>query len=513
MMLSRLINRLNKKQRIISLILFVLVISMFIAVWFLIVRKPTYKVSFFPENGSKSFSVKVNAGTSLPAPNQPYLDGYEFQYWSEDGINEFDLSQIIESDHKLYAVYLKICNVVFLNDNAVYSTETVLQGNRVRTPKEPEKAGFSFDYWELDGSKYDFSSAVDKDLTLLAKYITRVPCTSIVITDEPFYVGTDDSLIPTVIIKPDNCTDKPVFKTDDPQVAAVNEDGSIIGISPGQTRLYVICGDMRAETSLICSEQVDYIELSDNVYNIAVGESVDIKATVEPSEASVYKLTYRVDDADVAFINDKGVITGRNGGTTRVTVSSANGRSTSATVNVNGAYLEVSGLPSSLYTTYSSSEEYKYPVKLLYTEWKDGTKTTDNACEGALLQCSIDAIRYENGFIYQCKPVDYTISSDIYFTFLTSKSNSSFVICEPSVAIKSAINLDNTGQTSYSVTSPGLSAELTMNCAGTWAVIDSSADIQFRSDSVSCSFIPGDSDIQLRFISNGGQSIDIKISK
>ena len=511
-MISKLINRMTKSQRIISVILFIAVVISFNVVWFLLIKHPSFDIEFYPENGTRSYTVKINSGSSLEEPNQPYLEGYEFQYWSEDKINRFDFSEPIQSNHKLYAVYLKICNITFISDNVVYGTDTVLEGNLLKTPQIPTKAGYAFEYWEFNGEQYDFSSKVHEDITLLAKFITRVPCSSLDVSNVPLYVSADDSVFPEIIIKPENCTDKPVLSVDDPLVAAVNDDGSVIGVNPGQTRLSVICGDEKTEVVLICAEPVDFIVLGDTVFNVNVGESVDVKATVVPEEASVYKLIYRVDDANVAFINDKGIITGRNGGSTRVTVSSSNGRSTSATINVNGSYLEATGLPSTLYTTYHSSNEKKYAVNLLYTEWKDGVKKIDNICEGALLQCSVDAIRFEDGYIYQSKAVDYTVSSELYFTFLTCKSNSSFVICEPQVGVKSVTNLEAKDATSYSANSQVIAAEIIMNCAGTWSIINSSTDIQFSSDSVSCSFIPGNSIISLRFVTNGGQSIDLEIS-
>lgn len=509
-MISELINKLTKKQRIISLILFIFVVLFFIFAWFFLIKKNTYKITYYPENGTKSYSVKINEGNHADIPTQPFIDGYEFQYWSEDRIHPFDFNQQIKSDHKLYAVYLKICNVAFICDGKEYSTDKVLEGNLLRTPTEPVKTGFSFNYWEFNGSKFDFSTPVKEDMTLLAKFVTRIPCQSISFSEDSIYVGTEESLPIDIKIEPAECTDKPVIHIDDKEIAAVNSDNTIIGIMPGQTRVTVTCGDHKSEAVLICAEEADYIVIDNDQFTIDVGESIDIKATVVPAEASVYRLRYSVEDSNIAFINEKGVITGRNGGTTKVTVTSSNGRSTSALVYVNGASLELSGLPSSFYTSYSP-DSTKYPVKLLYTEWKNGEKRTDTNCEGALLQCSIDAVTYKDGYIIQDKPVDFTMSSEIFFTYMTCKSNSSFIICEPTLEVKDTENLTKVPDLQYKANSSDIAAQITMNCSGTWSVIQGGSDISFSSDPVSCSFIPLNSEIILKFVSTGGQTLEIQI--
>ena len=509
-MITKLINRLTKKERIISMVIFIIIVILFVIAWFFYIKKPTYRITFYPENGSRHFSVKTSSNGFIEQPAQPYLDGYEFQYWSQDLINPFDFDMKVTESCKLYAVYLKICNVTFVCDNNVYSTDIVLQGNIVRTPTDPVKTGYSFDYWEYNGSEYNFSNPVNEDLMLLAKFVTRVPCTSVSFSEQTVYVGTEESVFIKTIIEPDNCTDKPVIHLDDKYIADINDDGSIIGINPGQTRISVTCGAYSSEALLICADQVDYIVLDNDQYVIGVGESVALKPTVEPAEASVYRLTYSVADANVAFINDKGIVTGRSGGTTKVTVTSSNGRSTSATVHVNGAYLELSGLPSSFYTTYQP-ESQKYPVRLIYTEWKNGVKTTDSKCEGALLQCSLDEITYENGYIIQSKPVDFTMSSELYFTFMTSKSNSCFVICEPNVEIQSTENLTLISDTQLKTKANSIASEITMNCSGTWSVLQGSSELQFNSDPVSCSFVSGNTELLFRFITSGGQILDISI--
>ena len=98
-MITKLINKLTKKQRIISTILLIFVVLFFIISWFFFIKKTTYKITFYPENGAKSITERINEGNHVDIPSQPFLDGYEFQYWSEDLSNPFDFNQRIISDH------------------------------------------------------------------------------------------------------------------------------------------------------------------------------------------------------------------------------------------------------------------------------------------------------------------------------------------------------------------------------------------------------------------------------
>ena len=62
-----------------------------------------------------------------------------------------------------------IYTVTFLNGDEEYSSSEVYYGDTVTKPEtDPEKTGYTFRWWNLNGTKYDFSSAVRKNLTLQA---------------------------------------------------------------------------------------------------------------------------------------------------------------------------------------------------------------------------------------------------------------------------------------------------------------------------------------------------------
>lgn len=57
------------------------------------------------------------------------------------------------------------------NGGTIIQDVSVKKGNKVKEPEAPEKRGYTFDGWYLDGKKYDFKSEVKGDITLVAKWI------------------------------------------------------------------------------------------------------------------------------------------------------------------------------------------------------------------------------------------------------------------------------------------------------------------------------------------------------
>lgn len=62
--------------------------------------------------------------------------------------------------------------VTFQADGAtnVPAPQTVAGGGVVSEPEPPVKSGYQFNYWELNGQQYDFSTPVTQDITLVANF-------------------------------------------------------------------------------------------------------------------------------------------------------------------------------------------------------------------------------------------------------------------------------------------------------------------------------------------------------
>lgn len=73
----------------------------------------------------------------------------------------------------LYAQWKQITHTVTFSDpdgNTSTPAQTVNDGATATAPQDPTRDGYTFDGWYLDGEKYDFSTPVTEDITLVAKW-------------------------------------------------------------------------------------------------------------------------------------------------------------------------------------------------------------------------------------------------------------------------------------------------------------------------------------------------------
>lgn len=56
------------------------------------------------------------------------------------------------------------------NGGSEVDPQTVNAGEKATKPADPTKDGFTFKYWTLDGAEYDFDTAVNSNITLVAKW-------------------------------------------------------------------------------------------------------------------------------------------------------------------------------------------------------------------------------------------------------------------------------------------------------------------------------------------------------
>lgn len=137
------------------------------------------------------YRAEVKGGTTVTLTAEQ-VDGLEFAGWFAPGEADpvsTDSSYQVPTDHNvaLEARYKRIGGdpivppaptkhtVTFMVDNEAVSTSEVVNGKTVAEPTAPKKEGYTFDGWFLGEKKYDFSTPVTEDLTLVAKFTKVAP--------------------------------------------------------------------------------------------------------------------------------------------------------------------------------------------------------------------------------------------------------------------------------------------------------------------------------------------------
>ena len=124
----------------------------------------------------------------------------------------------------------------------------------------------------------------------------------------------------------------------DPTIATVDDKGVVTGVKIGSTYAYVNGTDPNGNIfSKSC--RIDVVQMATGMkldsekYAVEVGKAQQIGYTLEPDKDSYMALSWSVIDPNVATVDDKGVVTGVNVGTTHVIVTGL-GVSATCTIEV-----------------------------------------------------------------------------------------------------------------------------------------------------------------------------------
>ena len=171
------------------------------------------------------------------------------------------------------------------------------------------------------------------------------PVTGIEITSdtESFEVQLGGSLKLSATVSPDEATDKSVtWSSSNKQVATMNQDGTVNVLSPGKTIITATAKDgsgAKAEQEITVTKAVnpvESIEITSNTgkFEVQLGESLTLSATVSPDEATDKSVTWSSSNKQVATMNQDGTVNLKKAGTTTITAASQDGSNVNGTIEL-----------------------------------------------------------------------------------------------------------------------------------------------------------------------------------
>ena len=130
-----------------------------------------YTVKFNTNGGNSISDQTIDYKGKVTKPNDPEKEGYKFLGWEYNG-NTYDFDTEITSDITLTAIWKKYYTVSFDLDDGTGSINSVnvVEGNKLEKPSDPEKEGYIFTGWTLNGNIYDFDTKITSDITLKATW-------------------------------------------------------------------------------------------------------------------------------------------------------------------------------------------------------------------------------------------------------------------------------------------------------------------------------------------------------
>ncbi len=176
---------------------------------------------------------------------------------------------------------------------------------------------------------------IEKTLIL---YVVE-PVTSISITGEESKVlPIGETYKITYEILPSNASNKNVkFTSSNSSIASVSENGTVTSKSTGTATITVttVDGSKTASITIYAGPHVESISINNTDSDLHVGDKVQIKVTISPSDASLQKFTYSTSNSEIASITEDGVVTALKTGQLRITVTTLDeGKSASVTFNI-----------------------------------------------------------------------------------------------------------------------------------------------------------------------------------
>ncbi|MDE7108100.1 MAG: InlB B-repeat-containing protein, partial [Clostridiales bacterium] len=122
-----------------------------------------------------SLTATVDYNGTVTKPADPTKDGYRFDGWykNEALTTAWDFeNEKVTADVTIYAKWTAVYTVTFDSNggSTVATIENVEHGSKITKPADPTKDGFTFTGWMLDGSAFDFDTAITANITLVATW-------------------------------------------------------------------------------------------------------------------------------------------------------------------------------------------------------------------------------------------------------------------------------------------------------------------------------------------------------
>ena len=174
-----------------------------------------YTITFNTGTDITIYPIVETEGQAIFEPNPPDRDGYRFDGWYLDG-ELFHFTVMPAMDIELTAHWSEFFTITFDTDggNTIPSV-SVVEGDSITLPKEPERDHYKFTGWNYGGESFDDVTMPSSDITLVA---TWTPASTIYFNVSVY----DRHLDETVDIQIESIVEvagQPVSPPDDPRYA------------------------------------------------------------------------------------------------------------------------------------------------------------------------------------------------------------------------------------------------------------------------------------------------------
>jgi len=170
----------------------------------------------------------------------------------------------------------------------------------------------------------DFGYTATCKITVLKQPPLVIDVTGVSLDESEVMLNIGESKQLKATVEPENATNKNVsWSTLDYKIATIDQNGLVTGKAQGETLVLVttVNGAIRDTCKIIVSAPVTGVSFRMGKMEVILGETQQLMATVFPLEALNRNVSWSSSNPDVAEIDDKGVVTAKASGLTRITVT------------------------------------------------------------------------------------------------------------------------------------------------------------------------------------------------
>ncbi len=153
------------------------------------------------------------------------------------------------------------------------------------------------------------------------------PVISIKLSKTSFTLEIAESKTIKATIKPSNATNKDLtWKSSNSLIARVSQSGKVTALKPGKVTITCTSEDgVKATCTVTCVIGVEGVELNKSSITLSKGKTKTLKATIEPSNATIKDVTWSSSDKSIATVDKNGKVTAVKKGTATITCKTKQG--------------------------------------------------------------------------------------------------------------------------------------------------------------------------------------------
>jgi uncharacterized protein YjdB len=169
---------------------------------------------------------------------------------------------------------------------------------------------------------YPQTFAEENDITFVA---LNTSATAIKLSKTDCNLGRGSTLQLTANITPADAADELTWTSTDDEIVTVDANGLLKGVKVGTASVVAMAGDVMETCNVTVYEKVTSVTLNCTSKALSMGDTLQLTATVNPSNAMNQKVSWSTSDETVATVNEEGLVTATGYGTAEITVTTEDG--------------------------------------------------------------------------------------------------------------------------------------------------------------------------------------------